>query len=159
MNVLAMSAAIALSLMAGTAAAQPAAQPVIKSTMPDGKVVYGEKPAPGAAKVEKIEPPPAKSGITVVTPEEKARLEQLTKERTGKPAVEGPKANPLDEARKQLKQAEEALEAGKEPRPGERLGTVGGKSRLTDDYFKRIQGLEQAVADARKRVEALEKGR
>src|SRR5688500_10010046 len=58
-----------------------AAQTVYKSTMPDGKVVYGEKPAPGAAKIDKIDPPPAKTGVSGLTPEEKARAENLQKQR------------------------------------------------------------------------------
>ena len=59
------------------------AQTIFKSTMPDGKVVYGEKPAPGAQKVDKLEPPPATTGVTAVTPEE--RREQRTPGRNRQP--------------------------------------------------------------------------
>jgi hypothetical protein len=126
------------------------AQPMFKSTMPDGKVVYGEKPVPGATKVDTIEAPPAKSGITPITPRERALSEQAAKDKA-KPA---PPTSPdrVAEARKQLQQAEAALAAGKEPLPGERTGIAGGGSRLNDSYFERLKSLEKAVADAKKRL-------
>ena len=127
-----------------------AAQPVYKSTMPDGKVIYSEKPVPGARRVDTVEPPPAKTGTTTVTPGEQARA-------AAKPPPEtAPQQSPIEEARKQLKQAEAAREAGKEPLAGERQGTAGGTSRLTEAYFVRQKSLELAVEAARKRVEELE---
>ena len=46
------------------------AQTLYKSTMPDGSVVYGDKPAPGAAKVEETRPDIKKGGIGGTTPRE-----------------------------------------------------------------------------------------
>jgi hypothetical protein len=127
-------------------------QTVYKSTMPDGRVVYGEKPAPGAARVETLEPLPPKAGIPGLTPEEKARAAQSDRQRaaTGAAATQGERE--LDEARRQLQQAEAAREAGKEPLPGERIGIVGGGSRLTEAYHARQKSLDDAVEVARKRV-------
>ena len=143
---------LALTLLFAGGSVQ--AQGVYKSTMPDGKVIYAEKPVPGAAKVDKMEPPPAKTGTIVVTPEEKARAEQAAKDRA---AAEAAKKGGASEARKQLEKAQAARDAGKEPLPGERIGTAGGKSRLTDDYYARQKKLEQDVAEAQKRVETQEK--
>ncbi len=126
------------------------AQTMYKSTMPDGKVIYGEKPAPGAKQVETVTPPPPKPGITIVTPEEKKQVDQRIRQRA---AIEDAKRREVDEARKQLQRAEAALEAGKEPLPGERLGIVGGGTRLTDEYWARQKKLEQAVESARARLE------
>ena len=126
------------------------AQAMYKSTMPDGKVIYGEKPAPGAQRVETIASPPPKTGITVVTPAEKTQVDERIRQRS---AAENAKQRELDDARRQLQQAETALEAGKEPLPGERIGTAGGASRLTDAYFERQKKLEQAVESARARLE------
>lgn len=128
------------------------AQTVYKSVMPDGKVIYGEKPTPGAAKVETLEPPPPKTGIQGLTPEEKARAEQLARQRAATAAAAATEQKRLDEARKQLQQAEAAREAGKEPLPTERIGIVGGGTRLTEAYFTRQKALEDAVAAARKRL-------
>jgi hypothetical protein len=129
------------------------AQTVFKSTMPDGRVVYGEKPAPGAKRVDKIEPPPAKTGMTAITPEEKTRAQQQPQ------GAAASQAQALDDARKQLEQAEAARESGKEPLPGERLGLKGGGSRLTEAYDERQKALELAVAAARKRLDQLQSGR
>ena len=131
-------------------AAGAPAQTVYKSTMPDGKVVYGEKPAPGAKRVDKIDPPPATTGTTVITPQEKARAEQIGRNPVaGSPGQQGSTAA---DARKQLEQAEAAREAGREPLPGERQGIKGGGSRLTDAYQERQKSLDDAVEAARKRV-------
>jgi hypothetical protein len=135
-------------LLAGASVA--AAQTLYKSTMPDGKVSYGEKPVPGAKKVETIEAPPAKTGVTLVRPEEKRNERAL-------PAAA--QQSELPQARQNLQKAQAALEAGKEPLPGERIGTAGGSSRLTDAYFERQKGLAVAAEAARKRVEQLETGR
>ena len=134
-------------------AAGLSAQPVFKSTMPDGKVVYGEKPAPGAAKVETLEPAPAKTGVIGLTPEEKALAEQLGKQRAAGATAAAASQRNVEEARRQFQQAEAARDAGKEPLPGERIGLAGGGSRLTDAYAERQKNLEEAVRVARKRLE------
>lgn len=56
-------------------------------------------------------------------------------------------------AHKTLEQAQAARELGVEPRPGERIGTVSGHSRLTDEYWERQKRLEEEVEVARKRLE------
>ena len=127
-------------------------QAVYKSTMPDGRVVYGEKPAAGAARVEKLEPVPPKAGIPGLTAEEKARAAQSERQRATAGAAANQGERELDEARRQLQQAEAAREAGKEPLPGERIGIAGGGSRLTDVYHARQKSLDDAVQEARKRV-------
>lgn len=148
MKILTRSFAILVLLTASGVSAQG----VYKSTMPDGKIVYGEKPAPGATRVDKMEPTPAKTGVTGLTPEEKARAEQQAKQRAATAAAAAQSEQRGDDLRKQLSQAEAARDAGKEPLPNERQGTVGGGSRLTEAYFARQKALEEAVAAARKRV-------
>jgi hypothetical protein len=125
-------------------------QPVYKSTMPDGKIVYGEKPVTGARKVDTIDPPPSQTGTTTITPQEKARAQQMAKPQIAAPPTSPERAR--EDAQQALKQAEAAREAGKEPLPGERLGLKGGGSRLTDEYHARQKALEAAVEAARKRA-------
>jgi len=129
------------------------AQTLYKSTMPDGKVVYGEKPEPGAKHVDTVTAPPPKTGTTILTPAEKKGIEQRIEKRA---ATSDAQRRELEDAHQQLKKAEAAREAGKEPLPGERLGTATGASRLTDDYWARQKSLEAAVEAARKRVEQAE---
>jgi hypothetical protein len=132
------------------------AQVIHKSVMPDGKVIYSEKPVPGAARIETIEPPPAKTGMSALTPEEKARADQFAKDRAAAASAAAKKGSEIEEAQRQLKQAEAARETGKEPLPGERVGTVGGTTRLSDAYYLRQKTLEDAVLAARKRLEQLQ---
>lgn len=61
---------LALALSAGVAIA---AEDIYRSTMPDGSIRYGEAPDPNAKSFKKVAPPPAATGVTVVTPEEKGR--------------------------------------------------------------------------------------
>ncbi|MCI3951183.1 MAG: hypothetical protein K0R53_680 [Burkholderiales bacterium] len=144
---------VMLSCFAATGAA---AQELYKSTMPGGKVVYGEKPEPGAKQVEKLPPTPPKTGTTVLTPAEKKGVDQRIKQRA---AGDEAWRRELEAAYAQLKKAEAARDAGKEPLPGERLGTATGASRLTDEYWVRQKSLDVAVENARKRVDDLEKSR
>jgi len=53
------------------------AEDVYKSSMPDGSVVYGESPQPGAKRVEKIDARAAISGAIVATPADKQRANEL----------------------------------------------------------------------------------
>jgi hypothetical protein len=133
--------------------AATAAQTLYKSTMPDGKIVYGEAPVPGAKRVDTVEPPPAKTGVTAATDAEKARAAQAA----AKASASANASPALSDARQALQKAEAARDAGKEPLPGERLGTAGGASRLTEAYFARQKALESAVEVARKKVEDLER--
>ena len=151
-----LSFTLAVALGASAAAAQ---QPVFKSIMPDGKVVYGEKPVTGAAKVEKMEPPPQKTGVTGITPEEKARAEQQARQRAQASAAAASSQKNEDDARKALEQAEAARAAGKEPLPNERIGIAGGGSRLTEAYFARQKSLDAAVEEARKRLAQVQAAR
>lgn len=52
-----------------------------------------------------------------------------------------------------LQKAQSARELGVEPQPGERLGIVGGGSRLSDRYWERQKRLEEDVERARKRLD------
>jgi hypothetical protein len=52
-----------------------------------------------------------------------------------------------------LKAAEARRDQAEEPQPGERSGTVGGFSRLNENYFARQQAIEQEIAAARKRYD------
>ena len=58
----------------------------------------------------------------------------------------------ISEAERELAAAKRRLETGREPLPGERLGTVSGRSRLSPEYERRIAGLERDVAAADARV-------
>ena len=119
-----------------------------KSTMPDGKVVYGDKPAPGAVKVEQLKGAPTK-GINVTSPQEAAALRQMEASRAGRQAS-SQKARAAEEA---MKRAEAAMAAGKEPGEGDRIGTASGAQRFSDQYWERQKRLAAEYEVARANYE------
>jgi len=56
-------------------------------------------------------------------------------------------------AEQNLRDAQLALEQGREPLPGERTGTVSGYTRLNESYASRVASLERAVQLAQAQVE------
>ena len=131
------------------AAAVHAQKPVYRSVMPDGKVVYGDKPAPGAKESSPVSLPPV--NVSAPTPRGPAPA--------APPAEAG--NNNVRSARESLDAARAALEAGREPREGERTGIVtkggGANSQLNDAYYQRIKGLEDAVTAAQARLDAAQR--
>lgn len=145
-------------LLAGISAGA-IAQTLFKSTMPDGRVIYADKPAPGAVKVDPVTPDTSKAGLQTLTPGEAAAGKKAAAA-PAKPAVAEKKAEVttttaerVSEAEQKLRAAELARDSGKEPLPGERQGTAGGASRLTDAYFNRQRKLESDVEQARAALE------
>jgi hypothetical protein len=126
-----------------------AAQTLYKSIMPDGRVIYGDKPAPGAAKVEETKADISKGGIGGSTQREAEALKELEKARLKR---DGGEAS-VQAAEQALRNAEAARAAGKEPLPGERIGTAGGSSRLGELYYDRLRKLDEAVEKARRDLE------
>lgn len=146
-----MSARILLSgcLILIALLAQPvAAQTVYKSTMPDGSVVFSDQPVPDAVKVESSSPNTSDTGVQVLQPGATDALQEMEDEREQSSAEEGER----QQAEEALRQAEAAAANGKEPLPGERIGTAGGKSRLTESYFLRQKRLQDNVDTARAKL-------
>jgi len=134
---------------------QPAmAQTLYKSTLPDGRIVYGDKPAPDAVKVEESKLDTSSKGIGVTTPREPGALRELEKSRGKREAADAR----LQAAEEALRQAEAARAAGKEPLEGERIGTAGGASRLNDAYYARQNKLNEDVQKAQRNVDQLRQG-
>jgi hypothetical protein len=127
------------------------AQTIYKSTMPDGRVIYSTEPVRGAKRVETMKPPAENTGVRPVAPQDAQKLEQQGMQRERREA----RQDEMQQAEKALREAETAQATGKEPLPGERQGTAGGGSRLTDDYWGRQKALEASVVEARKRLDEL----
>jgi hypothetical protein len=113
-----------------------------KSTMPDGRVIYGDAPTPGAVKVEQTKPDTSKKGITAATPNETAALRRMEGERSTRTGGSSEREAQLEGA---LKKMEAGREAAREPREGERIGTAGGGGRFTDSYLERQKKYEEDI--------------
>ena len=138
---------LALVALAATAHAQ-----VFRSIMPDGKIVYGSKPEPGAKESKQVDLPPPNIAAPppVAAPAKKPSGNAESPEnKDGKtPAPD------VNAARQKLETAQKALEAGREPREGERTGTATKGSQLNEEYYKRQKTLEDAVAKAQAEYDA-----
>lgn len=136
--------------------AQPAtAQTLYKSITPDGRVVYSDKPPPDAVKTEKRQLDTSKRGVVPPTERDKATLRQLESSRKTRESGQD-RVRRLEIA---LHDAEVAQAMGKEPQPNDRLGTVGGGQRLTDEYWARQKRLETAVEQARRNLDKVRSGK
>jgi hypothetical protein len=127
------------------------AQTLHKSIMPDGSVVYGDRPEPGAAKVETSKPDTSKTGVQINPQGARGAVEEGTKARQ---RTEG-SGDRLRVAEERVRQAEAALANGKEPLPGERSGLAGGGSKLNDSYWERQKKLREDLVKARDELNKL----
>lgn len=139
--------------LAAAARAQTPPTAYYKSTMPDGHVVFGNAPEPGAKEVKKV---PLKDGNMI--PSTPADGAGGTAPTAHQEALSQANAN-VAAAQKALDAAQAALAANQEPLPGERIGTAGGYNKLTDSYFQRIQGYQDAVNQAQRALEVATKAR
>jgi hypothetical protein len=132
------------------------AQEIKKYITPDGKIIYSDEPIPGAREAGSVAAPPPVDPEARERAQEEARENARRAEESSKRAEEEESTGQADlaSAELRLQKAVEALEAGKEPLPGERKGTAGGASRLTDAYFNRQKANEQAVRDAQRSLDA-----
>jgi len=150
------SLAVTVAMIAATLMFLPAsAQILYKSTLPDGRVIYGDKPAPGAVKVEESKPDTSKKGIAPPTSREEKALNTLEKDRQKRERSQE-KVRSAEEA---LRNAEAARSSGVEPTAGERQGTASGAQRFTDGYWERQKKLELDVENARRALESARSGK
>ena len=75
-----------------------AADPVYKSTMPDGRVIYGESAMQGARRVDRVAAPPESAGIITATPEEKSRAASMVTPSGGVTVIPQPARAPVQPA-------------------------------------------------------------
>jgi hypothetical protein len=142
---------------------------IYKVEMPDGTILFTDAPPPGAKILEEREtkstparpaPPPRSTGVaTGSTDAPPVRVLPSPGRETVTTRVERRIPRNLDEAQAEIADAERdltvlrrKLEVGREPLPGERLGTAKGGSRLAPAYEARIASLEREVALAEDRL-------
>jgi hypothetical protein len=149
-------------LAGGTAQAQ---QTLYKYIGPDGKTVYSDKPPPPGVKFEKLQPNTAPTGVNLRSSPAAAEEADAAIRARGEKQVE--KEQRVANLQKAYDAAVAALEAAKTPEAGERTAnattvssgkkgsqTTTNTSRLNDDYFARIDDLQQQVDQARDALNA-----
>ena len=133
---------LALILLFSALCAIAQAQTIYRSVMPDGKIIFGDKPAPGAKESKPMALKPPNTAVPGPTSDGTAPPRQQALESA---------SGELNAAQQNLDRARAALEAGREPTPEERIGTKTGM-RTTEAYDQRIKSLEQDVANAQRQL-------
>ena len=134
-----------VALLLAGASALAAADTIYKYER-DGRTIYSDSPVRGAKLVERIDlpaPPPAVPGPRG---EPRGASSDLAETRAAELDIAD---RQIKDAARALKEAEARQKRGVEPLPGERLGKVGGGSRLAPSYFNRQQDNAADVDAAR----------
>ncbi len=147
------AALLSLAIVTALMTVPAVAQKMQKYVTPDGKTIYSDRPIPGARLVDEIAPAAPVDPNAAAAAQARARENaEREKASSAQRAAGNQAAQKQEDAAAALARAKENLEKGKEPLPGERIGTAGGKSRLTDEYWARQRANEQAVKDAEARL-------
>ena len=147
----------AYMLLLVLALASPAAlaQGMFRSVMPDGKIVYGDKPAPGASESKKLNLAPLNIASPPSAPD---TAQQPTNPADG--SQPGNNSAEVAAAKQRLEAAQKALNDGREQREGDRVGVAkggAGTSRLSESYLDRVKALEDAVTAAQQQLDAAQR--
>ena len=133
------------------------AQTLFKSFRADGSVEYSDKPPRDAVRVERYELVPSEPQDAGRAAKQRAADSMRLREfeaREHKREVARERADAeLNAALAALQQAQQRLDAGVEPEPGENIGTARGFVRRNDRYYERLQRLSDAVASAQRRLD------
>ncbi len=153
---LAFAAAASAQNMVAPAPSDQGAATVYRQVMPDGRIVYSDHVIKGG-KIDHtitVDPPIKGNSWTTESGRKPAIAPQVERTPISKAPASGNKKT-LDQATSDVIRAEMFLEdakkrqaAGVEPLPGERTGTVSGKSRLNEEYQARQRLLAKDVAYA-----------
>ncbi|HEY4375384.1 MAG TPA: DUF4124 domain-containing protein [Burkholderiales bacterium] len=147
--------AVGLGLALGLLAAGTQAATIYKYRGADGQIAYSTTRPQGVAVIEEMDSKAladdprtqyhardAIGSAPAPTAAADAHLERIARADAS-----------IERAQQNLKNAQAALEAGREPQPGERNGTASGFSRLTPAYEERVAALEQAVDVAQRQLD------
>ena len=149
-----------VAILVGLACVSAAAQDKIyKVRMPDGRILFTDRPPPGGVIVSEREaPPPSAPAAPAKAPkaiqpgsaqDQAARADARLRERSEQ--FEGAFAA-VQTAERELEAAKARLEQGRAPADGELLATARGRVRPSPAYQERVAELEKAVAEAEQKL-------
>lgn len=147
---------VPLAALAAVLFALPAAaQSIYKYVRPDGRVVYSDKPVSGAKLEERLEraAPPDPKAAAAMKAEARKRARAASESAEERSQALKAISEEIRAASRSLDTARQRLEQGREPLPGERTGTVSGRSRLNEGYWVRQLENQEAVAAAQERLD------
>jgi hypothetical protein len=126
----------------------------------DGRVTYSDIPPAKAGVPATIQVPQhpgvSEEDLARERAARDARLREIGAELGTRREEQATRHEQIAAARQDVERHRAALEQGRAPQPGERLGTAAGGSRLSPSYFERIAKLEGALAEAEAKLNALQ---
>ena len=148
-------------ILLGLIALPALAEHVYKYRMPDGTVLYTDSQSgftdqytKGKLEETLTEPSPSPAEV-----DQTMRARHNARKVNENDAAEA-QQNGIDtsysmmiDARQALENAQQALQEGLTPLPGERLGVVDGHTRLSPAYWARVRSLRQDVESSRDRLD------
>jgi hypothetical protein len=147
-------ALLALSVCAGVAAQDK----IYKVRLPDGRILFTDRPPAGAKILSERDVPPPEPERPVssnrgdaVTPLQQQAADADTRIRERAAEVDRAYAA-VQAAERELDQAKQALAQGQAPLPGEMVGTARGRVQPSPAYRERVAGLENAVTAAEQKL-------
>lgn len=148
--------AIVAALLCSGAIAQDR---IYKVRLPDGRILFTDRPPPGAQVLSEREmPPPSPAAPAPAAAEDasptpaRARADDA-EARLRERAAEVDRAfAAVQTAERELEAARQALEQGRAPQGGEMIATARGRVQQGPTYRERIAGLEKAVTDAEQKL-------
>jgi hypothetical protein len=142
-------------------AAGASADTIYKVRLKDGSIAFTDQPPADATILEKRQfdnppPPPARKPPSPA-PAAPVVPAATTAAQGNEAARKESSSQDIADARRELAEARERLEKGRDPVDGDFIGTANSKiKRHSPAYDERVRALEQAVADAESRLEKLE---
>lgn len=140
----------------------------VQTALADETKIFEWRDAKGVVSYSQNPPPPGTQGVTsreietrIFTPAQraavKAHLAQIDAAAQADSALYRAQITAADQnvnrALRSLSRAESAASKGRLPHAGERVGNAGGGSRLRSEYFDRQKQLEDAIHDAKVKVD------
>jgi hypothetical protein len=154
--------AIAAALLCTGAAAQ---DKIYKVRLPDGRILFTDRPPAGAQILSEREVPPPPADAPARPGQGDAGSASLQKQAAEADARMRERSAEIDRsytavqaAERELEQAKQALEQGRAPQAGEMISTARGRVHYGPAYHERIAGLEKAVAAAEQNLAKARQG-
>ncbi len=126
------------------------AQTLKKYLTPDGKTIYSDTPVPGARVVGNVTAPPPPDPAVIEAARQRELAAGAEANRQAEKLLKEQETERLrsEDTSAKLKKARDALELGRTPKPGDRIGTAGGGSHFSEEYRARQRTNEDEVKRA-----------
>jgi hypothetical protein len=148
---------LSLIIIAGVSvcSAPPTAAEIYRHVDGEGNVYFTDEPPAGAKGVEEVILPPGPSPKSIRETESRNKEILRAADKAAKKRIDEKRKREakITQAKKQLKAAEQRLEEAKVIQDDDRQNVVGGKRRISPDYFARVKAAKDEVEKAKRALQ------